>query len=99
MNKCIGKNNKKIFIILLILIFFNTLFNSYIFYLNIRNDNSRVKYIAKIIIFLIYLFFAINILVIVLPLIKFYYCEKDNGPKNNSKIIIEEEEENLLSKS
>ena len=100
LNKCIGKGNKKIFILLLVLIFFNTLFNSYIFYLNIRNDNSKVKYITKIIIFIIYLFFAINILVIVLPLIKFYYCEKDSGPKNNSNIIIEEEEEeNLLSKS
>lgn len=97
LNKCICKRNKNLFIVLLILIFFNALFNCYMFYLNIMKDNSKVIYIAKITIFLIYLFFAINMLVIVLPLLNFYYCEKNNIPKNNSSQIIEEEEENLLS--
>ena len=99
LNKCICKSNKIIFSLLLILISFNALFNSYMFYLNLKNGNSWVAFITKIIIFFIYLFFVINILVIVIPLLKFYYCEKTTVPKNNSSQIIEEEEQNLLSTS
>ena len=93
LNKCIGKNNKKLFYYLIVIILLNSVFNLIICFLGEINNEIKTEFIhtpflfkymkitlvLKTSIFAIYFLCAVMIFIIIIPLIKFYITHREEN--------------------
>ena len=93
LNKCIGKNNKKLFYCLIVIILLNSVFNLIICFLGEINTEIKTEFIhtpflfkymkitlvLKTSIFAIYFLCAVMIFIIIIPLIKFYITHREEN--------------------
>ena len=93
LNKCIGKNNKKLFYCLIVIILLNSVFNLIICFLGEINNEIKTEFIhtpflfkymkitlvLKTSIFAIYFLCAVMIFIIIIPLIKFYITHREEN--------------------
>lgn len=93
LNKCIGKNNKKLFYFLIVIILLNSVFNLIICFLGEINTEIKTEFIhtpflfkymkitlvLKTSIFAIYFLCAVMIFIIIIPLIKFYITHREEN--------------------
>ena len=93
LNKCIGKNNKKLFYFLIVIILLNSVFNLIICFLGEINSEIKTEFIhtpflfkymkitlvLKTSIFAIYFLCAVMIFIIIIPLIKFYITHREEN--------------------
>ena len=96
LNKCIGKNNKKLFYCLIVIILLNSVFNLIICFLGEINTEIKTEFIhtpflfkymkitlvLKTSIFAIYFLCAVMIFIIIIPLIKFYITHREENDIN-----------------
>ena len=92
LKKCIGKNNKKNFYVLILIILLNSIFNLIICFLSELNNDIKIYFIftpfllrhmkftiiLKTSIFALCFLFVVMVFIILIPLIKFYINQKND---------------------
>ena len=92
LKKCIGKNNKKNFYVLILIILLNSIFNLIICFLSELNNDIKIFFIftpfllrhmkftiiLKTSIFALCFLFVVMVFIILIPLIKFYINQKND---------------------